>query len=103
MGIDKWALTLGLGMGVVASQALAAISVPGYEGEIKTQIEATYRLFKEKKLLSFSCECEYNCFYRSKTGAPKNTKDTFVFLEGQKIPLRSLHSKNLVNVLREKI
>ena len=39
VGIDKWALTLGLGMGVVASQALAAVSVPGYEGEIKTQIE----------------------------------------------------------------
>ena len=39
VGIDKWALTLGLGMGVVASQALAAISVPGYEGVIKTQIE----------------------------------------------------------------
>jgi hypothetical protein len=82
------------------------------ENEIKTQIEATYRLFKEKKLLSFSCECEYNCFYRSKTGAPKNKKggkkgnrkpDTFVFLEGREIPLRSLYSEDLVYVLREKI
>lgn len=39
MGIDKWALTLGLGVGMVASQAVAAVSVPGYEGEVKTQVE----------------------------------------------------------------
>ncbi|WP_163328130.1 hypothetical protein GFV12_01150 [Desulfurobacterium thermolithotrophum] len=39
MGIDKFALTLGLGIGIVTSQAIAAISVPGYEGELKTQVE----------------------------------------------------------------
>jgi len=38
VGINRWALTLGLGMGVVTSHAMAAVTVPSYEGEVKTQI-----------------------------------------------------------------
>ncbi len=40
MGIGKRALALGLGIGLLStSGSLAALKLPGYEGEVKTQIE----------------------------------------------------------------
>ena len=39
MGIERLAVTVGLGIGLLTAQSLAAVSVPGFEGELKTQIE----------------------------------------------------------------
>ncbi|WP_457680540.1 hypothetical protein [Thermovibrio sp.] len=39
MGIGKRALTLGLGLGLFSASSYGAITIPGYEGELKTQIE----------------------------------------------------------------
>jgi len=40
VGIGKRALALGLGIGILsAGGAVAAVKIPGYEGELKTQIE----------------------------------------------------------------
>ncbi len=39
MGIERLAIAAGLGIGLLTAQSLAAVTVPGFEGEIKTQIE----------------------------------------------------------------
>ena len=39
MGIERLAVTVGLGIGLLATQSLAAVKIPGFEGELKTQIE----------------------------------------------------------------
>ncbi len=39
MGIERLAITVGLGIGLLTAQSLAAVTVPGFEGELKTQLE----------------------------------------------------------------
>ncbi len=48
MGIDKKVLTLGLGAGLFfSSAALSAVNLPGYEGELKTQVEFRQDIYDE--------------------------------------------------------
>ena len=39
VGIEKVTALVGIGIGLLASQSLAAVNVPSFEGELKTQIE----------------------------------------------------------------
>jgi len=39
VGIERLTIAAGLGIGLLTAQSLAAVTVPGFEGELKTQIE----------------------------------------------------------------